>query len=364
LGALRLYLALCVVVAHSSALPFPTHSGTEAVQIFFLISGFNMSLVRDRYPDTLSFLRSRFLRIYVPAWTVLGTVFCLSIASGHLRGHWQALEPWRDSLRVNGWPAAILAAISNVFLVGQDWLMFLAGKAGSGLWFCADFWQDPAPLHRLLLLPQMWSVAMEVVFYLMVPWLWRWNRRCLLLLVILPATARIVGYAFFGLGRDPWDNRFLPFEIGLFALGMLVQSIPGRTAYRLPRAFAPRTILLLCLFLAIAVVQSRVDRAIGAHWAALVFLPLWAWILPGLFAATRNCRADRILGDLSYPVYLVHILAVGLVARVETAWKAPIAIGISLLLAEALRRGIEGPLDRYRGRLRKVSGTIPTGPGD
>ena len=71
MGALRLYLALCVVADHSGAFPFPTHSGTQAVQLFFLISGFHMSLVQGRYPTAAGFWRSRFLRIFPATWVAL-----------------------------------------------------------------------------------------------------------------------------------------------------------------------------------------------------------------------------------------------------------------------------------------------------
>ena len=353
MGALRLWLALCVVADHAWGLPFPLQSGTEAVQVFFLVSGFNMSFLRDRYPGTGAFLRSRFLRIFVPAWTVLAVVGFGSVASGILRGRWGALEPWGSALRLNGWWGAVPAAIANISIVGQDALLFLSSTPAAGLRACGDFWRDPAPLHRLLLMPQMWSVSLEIVFYLLVPFLWRWTPRRLLLLAAVAAAARAASYAFLGLGRDPWDNRFLPFEIGLFALGMAAQRGFRPPRLPLPHRFLPRTAILAAAMLVAAWAHRLLDLRWGAHWTAFLFLPLWAWVLPGLFQATRDCPRDRMLGELSYPIYLVHMAAIGFASHAPASTKTLAAIALSLVFAEVLRRGVERPLDGIRARWRK-----------
>jgi len=348
-GALRLYLALCVVAAHSAGLPFPVHSGTEAVQIFFLISGFNMSLVRDRYPSARRFWRSRFLRIYLPAWTVLAATVLACVLAGLAKGKWLALQAWPTALAHQGMGGVVYALLANITLIGQDWAMFLGASPAAGLHFVSDFWQDPHPLWQLLALPQMWSVGLEVSFYLLVPLLWKRSTRGLLLLVAGTTAFRVAGYAFLGLGRDPWDNRFLPFELGVFVLGMVLQRRGSRSRLPLPARFATRTLLLVAGFLALAQVQSLVDGRLGAHWAALVFLPLWAVALPELFDATRHCPSDRLLGDLSYPVYLVHLAAVAMATWVSNrSWQTPVAMILAIGLAELLRRWVEKPVDRLR----------------
>lgn len=355
MGALRLYLALCVVAAHSAGLPFPVHSGTEAVQIFFLISGFNMSLVRDRYPSARLFWRSRFLRIYLPAWTVLAATVLACLGAGLWKGRWLALEAWPDVLRHQGPAGAVYALVANVALFGQDWAMFLGSTPAAGLRFVSDFWQDPHPLWRLLALPQMWSVGLEVCFYLLVPLLWKRSTRTLLLLVAGTTALRVAGYSLLGLGRDPWDNRFFPFELGLFVLGMVLQRRGSTRRLPLPARFAPRTALLVVCYLVLAQAQALVDARLGAHWAALVFLPLWATALPLLFDATRNCPSDRLLGDLSYPVYLVHLAGISMAGWISNrSWQTPVAMVLSVGLAELLRRWVEKPVDRLRraSRLR------------
>ena len=45
MGIPRLYLSLCVVGTHAEpVLPWRMHGGADAVQIFFVISGFSMQV--------------------------------------------------------------------------------------------------------------------------------------------------------------------------------------------------------------------------------------------------------------------------------------------------------------------------------
>ena len=47
-------------------------------------------------------------------------------------------------------------------------------------------------------------------------------------------------------------------------------------------------------------------------WGAALFFTL---ALPGLFESTRNIRWMNTIGDLSYPVYLVHLLLILLIGE-------------------------------------------------
>src|SRR5258707_6135921 len=96
MGILRIYLALCVVAAHSGVniLPWPMHTSVEAVETFFLISGFYMSLISTKYETATEFYASRFLRIFVPYYVILGIVIIASIITGFIAGNWLVLAPY------------------------------------------------------------------------------------------------------------------------------------------------------------------------------------------------------------------------------------------------------------------------------
>src|SRR5688572_16954153 len=133
MGILRVYLALCVVAAHSTTiLPWGMHSGPEAVQIFYMISGFYMAMVLStRYQNSQDFYFSRFLRVFPPYYAVLIITLVLSVAAGLISKNWLALKPFlNDPTQHNGFIGLIIASCLNLTLVGQDWIMFLSHPAG------------------------------------------------------------------------------------------------------------------------------------------------------------------------------------------------------------------------------------------
>ena len=77
MGKIRLLLALSVVAVHGGIIwKFQLVGGHIAVQAFFIISGFYMSLIlNEKYIGSNSsyklFITNRFLRLYPIYWTVL-----------------------------------------------------------------------------------------------------------------------------------------------------------------------------------------------------------------------------------------------------------------------------------------------------
>src|SRR5262245_47535053 len=98
MGILRVYLALCVIATHThSVFPWGMHDGRQAVQIFYIISGFYMEMVLSgRYASARDFYLSRFLRIFPTYWVILGAILLLSAVSGMLFGNWLSLAPFAN----------------------------------------------------------------------------------------------------------------------------------------------------------------------------------------------------------------------------------------------------------------------------
>ncbi|MFZ4115859.1 MAG: hypothetical protein ACOYK6_03935 [Chthoniobacterales bacterium] len=155
------------------------HSGNQAVQIFYAISGFYMALVlSSRYATLRDFYVSRVLRIYpLHGVVLLGTLlFCLG--TGLLLHQWHLLKAYANHPEMhNGKAGFLLAALSNITLVGQDWVMFLSHDLGHPLHFTENFRTDHTPLWAYLLVPQCWSVGIELTFYAYVPFLNRLRSR-------------------------------------------------------------------------------------------------------------------------------------------------------------------------------------------
>ena len=113
-----------------------------------------------------------------------------------------------------------------------------------------------------------------------------------------------------------------------------------------------------------AVGLGRIDKpfGIGAVIAPLATAGAFL-LLPGLFLATRERRMDRLLGELSYPVYISHVLVIWLVGHGSLRLGTGdffIALGLVLLTAIALYQLVDRPIDRLRhARLRAATAPVP-----
>ena len=172
---------------------------------------------------------------------------------------------------------------------------------------------------------------------------------------------------------DFWRNRNLPAQLGYFLLGMA-----GHRLYRLRTHEAW---------------LGRLMQRGRWFWAgSLALLVVYPWLplsvrdplvtggfalaLPFVFAATSSWQWDRMLGELSYPLYLGHWLVnqawYGMEPLVQKRFPAfphvggglLVVIVVSLALAAAIHWLIERPVDRFRQRWvrRKLLPTPPPAP--
>lgn len=170
------------------------------------------------------------------------------------------------------------------------------------------------------------------------------------------------GLMLVGIGTtDPWSYRFFPAELSMFLLGALANrhALPfwrrrlaeGRLDY-LPRA----AVGAMSLFI-----------------AAYFMLPLPEWIrticlmttflaaLPLAFVYQSSSRIDKRLGDLSYPIYIGHVLMIELIGAAWRALHLPASaagvtaanIAAAVGFAIALNRLLERPVERVRTSIRR-----------
>ncbi len=94
---------------------------------------------------------------------------------------------------------------------------------GKKLVFTPNFSKSDLPLYPGLIIPQAWTLGLEVSFYLIAPFILT-RKKILFLLLMLSFALRIFLYQI-GLGReDPWVYRFFPTELVFFILGALSQG--------------------------------------------------------------------------------------------------------------------------------------------
>jgi peptidoglycan/LPS O-acetylase OafA/YrhL len=355
MGTLRIILAFAVLNVHANIFARFPIGGDTAVQMFFIISGYYMAMVlNEKYvpgrANTWAFWQSRALRIFPAYYTVLAAVL-IAGAIADLAGH--ELPPfaaWKVLLGSAGQRSVASLLGAQITLVGLDATNFAAFDSAMRLIFTADFWQQAFPAWRTLLVPQAWTLATEWYFYLIAPFVVR--RPLSLLVTILGGSLalRVLGAAWLEWRTDPWSFRFFPFELSFFMAGTL--------AYRIGKiGAAPGSSLTVLRFFIAAVVAAaaaigRIAVAGHSQWIAPLLLALLFLGIDRLFEATRRIRLDRLAGELSYPLYLCHVLVIWIVAGVlpASAWNRPIVLLASLLFAVLLYWAVDRRVDALRHR--------------
>lgn len=294
---------------------FPLVPGDTAVQCFFAVSGFYMSLVLNgKYAGTGYglFISNRFLRLYpIYATVLIATLIFTARGLPHL-----------DAL---GW---LYFAVSQITIFGQDAEMFLFVTGSGALAFTANFNLTSHNLFEYAPIPQAWTLGIELWFYLLAPFILRRSTSTLILILVASLLLRIFLQLAFGLGGDPWSYRFFPSELALFLLGAI--------AHRADR----KTLIITAMAVAVVLFFNRPGGFSRA--ASVVFLAVAVSSIPWLFEISRKNEIDRFLGELSYPIYLVHFLVGAFVSD------SRIALAGTVVASVLLYALIDRPINRWR----------------
>jgi len=360
-GLLRLILALSVVIAHVPGLTVPVMTGgAVSVQCFYIISGFFIAMIlNEKYvgpSDKYLFYSNRFLRIFPLYWTFLVLAFVVGIAA-YAVAHKGALAIWYDNWsRLSPIDVSFLT-FTNLLLFGQDQIALL-GLGRSGLEWTTQFDLSDPDVFKFLFVPQGWSLSLELVFYLLAPFIVRRSLWTIGLVAAAGLTARTVAHII-GLQFDPWSYRFFPFELSVFLAGAL--------SYRLGERFKEATLPRILKISAFGVIPAVILFPLYDAGTAIFFtgsrIGLFAYLvvaLPVLYRLTRDADWDRIAGNLSYPVYLCHLIPIQLlqgsgILAPHTSTRAVLAVASSVTLAAVATKFVEMPLNKFR-QSRVVAG--------
>jgi peptidoglycan/LPS O-acetylase OafA/YrhL len=280
------------------------------------------------------FYTSRFLRLFPLYWAVciLAMLF------------WFVTKFSGPNLIHNGNELSVLSQaaliLSNASIVGLDAVVIL---------------QDHLSGNIMRLIGPAWSLAIEIQFYLVAPFVVTRSLRTMLLL--LGATLAI-RFSLLGATYDPWRYYFAPSVWCFF--------IMGATSFKLI-AF---------------VLNDTTRRALG--WAGLLgIVPLgvicgirdmseldtpsmWVFYLgrsasvPFIFELTKEWKRDRRIGEFSYPMYIVHPLGLVFLSYyfgAQLNW--PTKIVIVLAASVLVHYCVEYLVNRIRKKFRQPPPTKP-----
>jgi peptidoglycan/LPS O-acetylase OafA/YrhL len=352
MGFIRLLLAISVIIADTSAIfGFNIVGGSYAVQSFYIISGFYMSLIlNEKYvgknDSYLLFLSNRLLRLYPVYWTVLVIMLVHSLVlflkTGHPAYTIGLFLQYQHQMKLSTICYLIFA---NIFLVSQDLVMFLGLNIHTGgLFFTKDFSLTDPKLFSFLFVPQAWTIGVEILFYIVAPFL---VRRSIIVVGLIMGLSllSVVWIVHAGLPADPWLDRFFPAQ--------LVYFLAGNLSYRAYKKIQDRKIkkfYLLGITLSLILFILFFFKLNFPRKTTLYFI-LFASALPFIFKYTKRLKIDNKIGELSYPVYISHMFVYTLIGGLgftQYLGKGLTVAIFSILFSMLLNRFVAEPMEKFR----------------
>jgi peptidoglycan/LPS O-acetylase OafA/YrhL len=364
MGLLRFLLAIAVVLAHSSPIcGFSFVGGSVAVEAFYIISGFYMTLVlNEKYIGANHsyklFISNRLLRLYPIYWlvlffTVLSSVVLTIYTKERDLGDFNIYAAYWEHMSFGSF---LFLVFTNLFLFFQDIVMFLGlnTKTG-GLFYTANFWETTPKLYQFLFIPQAWTIGVEIAFYLIAPFIVRRKLIIIIPLIIISLLLRVFLRYHLGLKDDPWTYRFFPTELVFFLLGIV--------SYHLYKKLLGLDIkeiylkMIWCVILGFTVIYSFLpdpDSHNGYLYLSLFFISL-----PFIFILTKNWKRDSYIGELCYPIYISHLLVLSIINLLKI--KLIGGLGLNLVLMTIvfsifLNEMVAKKIEKFRQKRITVNG--------
>lgn len=304
MGFVRFILAISVLIFHSSPIfGITLLPGPLAVQVFFIISGFYMTLIfTEKYAATsrpaYDFYVNRFLRLYPLYFVVILLVIVISIlygvflgAYGKLEYYWLMYQDNPESLK-----SLLTIMLLNFTLVGQDIITFFDLGTDGKFHFLGL--QKNETINYLLFNPAAWTIAVEIYFYLVTPFIVKREIKWIMIVIGFVLILRLILYVAFDVSSGFTIYKFAPTEFLWFLIGVLSYKLHKSKLFPGEKY----AILLLSLWLLLMIAYPYVG---DISWVIYVITFIST---PAIFYRFSKSSVDRFLGDMSYPIYIGHFL--------------------------------------------------------
>lgn len=363
MGIIRFILSCAVVLSHTSTLMgYSPVAGNLAVQCFYIISGFYIAMIlTEKYngPGMIyGFYSNRVLKLYPVYWLnlILLLIWNLFVFSHHYPSTFDFYTKYAHP----GFWAMSYFVLSNLLIVGLDWAFFLGIHSNGTLFFTANFNDTKPCVYNYAFNGVGWTIGLELMFYLIAPWL---NKRSVFLLIALFGGSLFLRFYLSGhLSDGPqWSYMFFPTQLMLFITGMISYRIYARYI----REKVSKKLQYLCYILLLGTIMVYYQIFSESYYKQAVLFLSVATCMPFAFELTRKSRMDRFLGNLSYYIYISQTLVVRLVdikkfpKLIDKGFTALILV---ILAAVLINRFIGEPLERYRAqrvwRLKKQAAGV------
>jgi len=323
MGVLRLLLAVVVVIYHAYPLwGYRIISGELALRSFFIISGFYMALIlREKYPagNYKLFITNRFLRIYPLYWFV-----------------------------------CIVTLGASYFFITHFHYTFMRFLTDATILLRTDYVTLNPNHYNPMLVGPAWTLAVELPFYLIAPFL---VRRRWFVLAATGILSLAIRYGVYHVevvhGLQPTDRFFLSdlifFVLGIFSYNMYAY----KTRIGAKSGIGSYGVFIVMLA---AILGYMYIPDISWRWLSgkeVIYYGLFTLSLPTIFRLFRHSTIDRFIGELSYPVYIWHATVILIASHIVSAAKLSgtftiLVLFCTIAVSWVSVRFVILPLDRFR----------------
>jgi peptidoglycan/LPS O-acetylase OafA/YrhL len=333
MGIIRILLALSVTLDHIGPIfGFSMLKGGMAVQAFFIISGFYISLIlNEKYisknKSYFLYISNRFLRIYPIYYIALLLTIILLISNNQF-------PSFQFSM------ASLLNIVKQLTIfVTNDYFIYV-----------------PETYHQLFVF-QSWSLGLEFLFYLIAPLIVR-KTRILLLFFGIGLFSRILfaHILYPHIYPGGYIDFFFPTEIVYFLAGALSYK-----AYVLVKKLNNRRLfsILSIFFIFLTLIYQIFYAFPYGNTVANIYYILLLLSMPFIFSFSKNSRFDRIIGDLAYPIYLLHVFISDLFIKFhvpKTDLTKLLIVATVIIFSYIVNVAIAIPLEKIRqSRVKKLA---------
>jgi peptidoglycan/LPS O-acetylase OafA/YrhL len=348
-GSIRLFLAMAVMISHADVGDINIVPGHVAVQAFFIISGFYMALIlNQKYSEHSVFVyySNRFLRLF-PTYLIVLSMSFLALWVSDI-GIFTRIDKFKD-IFTHSMFVTVSYLWTNIAVLGQEILFLLGIDPQNHSFYWALDGMASVKAWRQTLVPQAWSLSMEFYFYLIAPFILRRSVYWLSLLFILSLALRLfiisAGSEYDLLARRCFPAELCLFIIGSFSYFLLTKIKNCRNKYSLGlTSWAALLVVLTCF--------NKIEKEY-----ALFVLGFTAFItIPFVFNLTKDIKVDRFLGNISYPIYIVHFLIIASLQEYLEEYSFSFLLILVLSLSTILYCLVDAPINRWRQR--RVLGPI------
>jgi len=342
MGAIRFLLAVSVAIYHGAPLfGYPMVWGPNAVTLFFVISGFYMTLVLNGKYEAggRAFLINRALKIFPAYWVVILICHLVNpIPFGTMPLKTVGYFVWSNIAIIGSHMTAILQLNPSGALVPLP----LNGQFTDGVAAWGGLYFGP-----------VWSLSVELLFYMAAPLIVRMDGRYLwrMGMATLLSFSALLFYRTQHAPAVPWEyNLFLP-NLMFFLFGSL--SYAGFSSGLFTKVVSFNRFsgwgMFAVLLGAIALYPMVPKINVGPlHLSTLqVACIILLVAMPYVFQLFRNSRIDRYIGNLSYPIYVVHFMVINhFRGAVSDEWKLAVTVVLSVVIYHVVMVPVETFLAR------------------